>query len=328
MTQTVSTKQSANALSEAVSVLRAGLPVAIPTETVYGLAADATNGAAVARIFSMKGRPSFNPLICHVDGQVMAEEYGLMNRLASRLAAKFWPGPLTIVVPLHSQSLLHDLVTAGLGTVGLRCPKGFSRQIISAFGRPLAAPSANKSGRISTTTAEHVAAEYGAEELLIIDDGPCPVGLESTIVKIDGDHVTLLRSGAVGVAEIEAISGTPIRHPSKKSGILAPGMMVSHYAPNASVKLNCSSCPDHAGWLGFGNQPAPKQAAASLNLSPSSNLVEAAANLYAFMKQLDAKGVRQICVAPIPMEELGIAINDRLSRAAAPRGNISEVTLR
>ncbi len=320
MANSVSTNDWSDSLNKAVAALQSGAPVAIPTETVYGLAADATNGEAVAKIFAMKGRPNFNPLICHVDGQIMAEEYGLMNDLASRLAAAFWPGPLTIIVPLQSDSKLHDLVTAGLGSVGLRCPKGFSRQIISALGKPLAAPSANKSGKISPTQAAHVLEEYHDEELLIVDDGPCEVGLESTIVKIDGNHVTLLRSGAVSVEAIETFAKTKIQYPNSADGIQAPGMMASHYAPEAQLKLNCKSCDDGAAWLGFGNHQTPNNAMHSLNLSPTSNLVEAAANLYAYLKQLDATGVKLICASPIPMEELGIAINDRLSRAAAPRG--------
>jgi L-threonylcarbamoyladenylate synthase len=319
MAYILSTNERAEALSQTVAALRNGETVAIPTETVYGLAADATNGLAVAKIFAQKDRPSFNPLICHVDGMVMAEENGLMNDLASRLAKAFWPGPLTLVVPLHSHSKLHDLVTAGLGTVGLRCPKGFSRQIISAFGRPLAAPSANRSGRISPTTAAHVANEYPNEPLLIVDDGPCEVGLESTIVKVDGDHLTLLRPGAISIEALEEISATPVRFAKSKDGIQAPGMMASHYAPDAAVVLNCSSCARGAAWLGFGNQPAPIDTSPSLNLSSSSNLTEAAANLYSYLQKLDESGAKTICVAPIPMEELGIAINDRLTRAAAPR---------
>ncbi len=319
MTRIISTNDWPQALSAGVAELRHGKLIAIPTETVYGLAADATNGEAVAEIFALKGRPSFNPLICHVDGMVMAEEYGLMNEFAHRLAKAFWPGPLTLVVPLVENSNLHDLVTAGLGTVGLRCPQGLARQIISALGKPVAAPSANRSGKISPTSADHVAKEFAGSDLLIIDGGPSAVGLESTIVKIDGDKLTLLRSGAVTREEIETVSGTRISIATEADGILAPGMMVSHYAPDALMKLNCETCDEGAGWLGFGNRQIPHNAVNSLNLSPQSSLVEAAANLYAYMKRLDATGVAKICVSPIPMEDLGIAINDRLGRAAAPR---------
>jgi len=307
------------ALNAAVADLRAGLPVAIPTETVYGLAADATDGKAVARVFQLKGRPEFNPLICHVDGLVMAHEFGLMNDVAIQLAMQFWPGPLTLVVPLKSDTLLNDLVTAGLGTIGLRCPKGLARDIISALGKPLAAPSANKSGRVSPTTARHVADEYDAEALTIIDGGPCPVGLESTIVKVLEGKIVLLRHGAISAQEIEAVTGILPQLAKSDEGIQAPGMLASHYAPDAQLRLNCETCGPNDAWLGFGNRAAPDNVRMALNLSPSSNLVEAAANLYGFLKQLDASGADQICVSPIPMEDLGIAINDRLSRAAAPR---------
>ncbi len=316
-----STKARYGDLGRAVAALREGKPVAIPTETVYGLAGDATNGEAVARIFEMKGRPSFNPLICHVDGLVMAGEFGLMNDLAARLAAEFWPGPLTIVVPTRPRSGLSELVTAGLGTVGLRCPRGLARQIISALGRPLAAPSANRSGRISPTTADHVAREYEGEELLIVDGGACEVGLESTIIKVIDDEITLLRPGAITAEDLEAATGIVAQLPNAADGIQAPGMMTSHYAPDANVKLDCEACDDDAAWLGFGNRPAPGNARISLNLSPDSSLVEAAANLYSYLKKLDASGADRICVSPIPAEGLGIAINDRLMRAAAPRIN-------
>jgi L-threonylcarbamoyladenylate synthase len=323
MTEIVQTSNWSDALSRAVRALARGELVAIPTETVYGLAADAKNGEAVARIFQTKGRPEFNPLICHVDGMVMAEQYGILPEAAHRLAARFWPGPLTLVVTARKDSGLSGLVTAGLDTVGLRCPKGIAREIISALGRPLAAPSANRSGRISPTSAEHVAAEFsksGNENpLLVVDGGPCPVGLESTIVKISGDRLTLLRPGAIGVAEIEEASGLKIELPTASSSIEAPGMMASHYAPDAKVCLNRETCGNGEAWLGFGNREAPDNAAMALNLSPSSSLVEAAANLYDYLKRLDASGADVINVAPIPDEDLGIAINDRLRRASAPR---------
>ncbi len=322
----VAVKSADNPLGRAVRDLRAGKPVAIPTETVYGLAADATNGEAVARVFAMKGRPSFNPLICHVDGLVMAHEVGLIEPAALELANAFWPGPLTMVVPARRESGLSELVTAGLGTVGLRCPAGFARDIISALGRPLAAPSANRSGRISPTSAGHVAGEYEGEELLVIDGGPCPVGVESTIVKITGNTITLLRPGAVTAGEIEAVTGITPSLPQSDAPIQAPGMLASHYAPDAAVRLNCTSCNDGDAWLGFGNLVAPQNAAISINLSAESNLVEAAANLYGHLKKLDSGKAATICVAPIPMEGLGIAINDRLSRAAAPRPKTANET--
>jgi L-threonylcarbamoyladenylate synthase len=309
----------------AVEALRLGKPVAIPTETVYGLAADATHGEAIAKIFATKGRPSFNPLICHVDGLVMAEEHGQLNALALQLAKEFWPGPLTMVVPLQKLSPIHELVTAGLGTVGLRCPKGLARQIISAFGKPLAAPSANRSGKISPTSADHVREEYrelvSSGELVIVDGGKCDVGLESTIVKIENDRLILLRPGAITALEISDLTGITVEYPKDDGQIQAPGMMKSHYAPDAEVKLNCVRCDGEAAWLGFGGNPMEGSPTISLNLSPDSNLVEAAANLYGYLKKLDATGAKKICVSPIPEDGLGIAINDRLRRAAAARPN-------
>lgn len=326
MTKIVSAINKENATKEALSQLAKGNTVAIPTETVYGLAADATNGVAIAKVFQQKNRPSFNPLICHVDGIGMAAEYGDINYVARKLMEAFWPGPLTLVLPLVVTSKAHDLVTAGLGSIGLRCPNGISREIISHFGKPLAAPSANRSGRISPTSATHVASEFEGSDLLIVDDGPCEVGLESTILKIDGKILTLLRSGGISKQQIEQIAGLSVLLPDENLNvadkILAPGMMRSHYAPDAKVKLNCKSCDDEAAWLGFG--PQNVHAEHSLNLSPSSNLIEAGSNLYGFMKALDNTGSTTICVAPIPMQGLGIAINDRLSRAAAPRDTNKE----
>ncbi|MBL1404366.1 MAG: threonylcarbamoyl-AMP synthase [Hyphomicrobiales bacterium] len=321
MTKIVSAINKENATKEALSQLTKSNTVAIPTETVYGLAADATNGIAIAKIFQQKNRPSFNPLICHVDGIKMAMQFGKINDVTKKLINTFWPGPLTLVVPLLENSKAHDLVTAGLGTIGLRCPNGFSREIIEKFGKPLAAPSANRSGRISPTSASHVATEFEHLDLLIIDDGPCSVGLESTILKVDGEVLTLLRSGGISKQHIEEIAGISVLFPEENSAvankILAPGMMVSHYAPNADVKLNCDTCDDNAAWLGFGEQTV--KTTHSLNLSETGDLVEAGSNLYAYMKVLDKTGCETICVAPIPMRDLGIAINDRLSRAAAPK---------
>ena len=324
MPEIIDTSKGFTALNHAIARLRAGELAAIPTETVYGLAADATHGEAVAKIFAAKQRPSFNPLICHVDGVVMAREYGQLNMVAERLANTFWPGPLTLVVPLNADigpggGGVHELVTAGLDSVGLRCPRGFSRQVISAFGKPLAAPSANRSGRVSPTTAQHVAAEFPGDDLLVLDGGACEAGLESTIVKVDGNRLFLLRPGVITAEEIAEVAGLPVEQPGADAKVQAPGMMKSHYAPDARVVLDCETCPDGAAWLGFGNRAQPANAALGLNLSESSNLVEAAAILYACLKQLDESGATLICVSPIPREELGIAINDRLQRAAAPR---------
>ena len=304
-------------LQDAIDELEAGNCIALPTETVYGLAADATNGEAVAKIFQIKQRPSFNPLICHVSDIKMAEHFGQFTPLALKLANAFWPGPLTLVVEQLPASGIHPLVSAGLGTIGIRIPQGIASDIIGAFGKPLAAPSANRSGRISPTRAEHVHAEFPDEPLLVIDNGPSRVGLESTILKVENDgQLTLLRPGSVTVDDIAACTGvTPLAF--EGSDVQAPGMMQSHYAPDAHVRLNCTEYPDNAAWLQFGN--APEQANA-LNLSAQGNLVEAAANLYDFLKQLDALEVDLICVSPIPETGLGLAINDRLRRAAAPRG--------
>lgn len=321
MTKIVSANNKQYAIEEAISQLAKGNAVAIPTETVYGLAADATNGVSIAKIFQLKNRPSFNPLICHVDGIEMAAEFGKINTVAKKLMDAFWPGPLTLVLPIAETSKAHDLVTAGLGSIGLRCPNGISSEIITKFGKPLAAPSANRSGRISPTSATHVEGEFTNSDLLIVDDGPCSVGLESTILKIDGDVLTLLRTGGISKQQIEQVAEMPVLLPEENASIankiLAPGMMTSHYAPNAQVQLNCETGKVDAAWLGFG--PHNLKAKHCLNLSETGDLIEAGSNLYAHMKALDKTGCKTICVAPIPMRDLGIAINDRLKRAAAPR---------
>lgn len=323
MARRVTLENCCAALTEAIAALAAGKPVAIPTETVYGLAADATDGAAVARIFALKKRPQFNPLICHVDGLAMAEAIGSFNVVARRLASIFWPGPLTLVVPARSDSDIHPLVTAGLETVGLRCPTGFARQLISAFGRPLAAPSANPSGTVSPTHAAHVRDAFAETDLLVIDGGNALVGLESTILKVEGDRLTLLRPGAITAGMIERATGLAVQLAAPGGGIEAPGMMTSHYAPRAAVECDVREPSGEAAYLGFGSYDGGDHASISRNLSPASNLVEAAANLFAYLKELDAlsvsRGVSRIEVAPIPEEGLGIAINDRLRRAAAPR---------
>jgi L-threonylcarbamoyladenylate synthase len=306
--------------AQALQRLARGDCVAIPTETVYGLAGDATNGLAVARIFEMKGRPRFNPLICHVCDVEMASRHGEMGPVARKLAAAFWPGPLTLVVPAITASGISELATAGLGTIGLRCPDSGSRQLIARFGKPLAAPSANRSGRISPTTAQHVAEEFAGADLLVLDGGPCREGIESTIVKVEGNALSLLRPGSITAEQLEAVSGLPVALSTGKT-IEAPGMLASHYAPHAMVENNVTACPAGAALLAFG--PGKNRyrsgAAAMLNLSPQGDLREAAANLYAMLKELDAGKPKLIVVEPIPNHGLGIAINDRLSRAAAPR---------
>ena len=313
-----------NAIAATVDILRSGGLVAIPTETVYGLAGDATNGAAVAGIFEVKGRPAFNPLICHVSDLAMANNFGKFSALAEKLAKRFWPGPLTLVVPKTQECAAHDLVSAGLDTIAIRAPLGIAGEIIAALGNPLAAPSANRSGRISPTTAEHVAKDLGDDIDLIIDGGACSVGLESTIVKIENERLTLLRPGSISAQDIEAVTGVTVDYISKNSSIEAPGMMSSHYAPNATLILNATEVTAGEALLAFGSNslPGSELDPHSLNLSVAGDLVEAASNLYDYLRRLDQPDTTCIKVQSIPLVELGEAINDRLSRAAAPRESL------
>jgi L-threonylcarbamoyladenylate synthase len=311
-------------MEQALALLEAGEVVAIPTETVYGLAGDATNGAAVARIFEAKGRPRFNPLIAHVSDLAMAERIGVFDPLSRKLAEKFWPGPLTMALPLRPEAGIHPLVAAGLETIALRMPRGFGAKLIARFGRPLAAPSANASGRISPTSAAAVAASLGDRIKLVVDGGATTVGLESTILKVEGQAVRLLRPGAVTADDVEAAIGIrPIR--GGAGGIQAPGMMASHYAPGAAVRLNAGSVEKGEALLAFGPVRAQgwRDAAAIRNLSEAGDLREAASNLFAYLRELDASGAGTIVVEPVPPEGLGEAINDRLGRAAAPRDALS-----
>ncbi len=311
-----------DALADARSALLAGEAVAIPTETVYGLAADATNGEAVARIFESKQRPSFNPLICHVTGIDMAESFARFDPLSRKLAEHFWPGALTLVLPLREGHAIHPLVTAGLDTVAVRAPQGFGAELIAATGRPLAAPSANRSGRISPTTAQAVATSLGDAISLVIDGGPTTVGVESTIVKVEDGDIHLLRPGGIAAEDIEAVAGKPLQRAQAGSAIQAPGMLASHYAPQARMRLNAARVEPGEALLGFGPEriAGADKARAMLILSETGDLVEAAANLFDYMGRLDASGAACIAVEPIPGHGLGEAINDRLRRAAAPRG--------
>jgi L-threonylcarbamoyladenylate synthase len=310
---------SMDAQAEALALIEAGEVVAIPTETVYGLAADATNGRAVAHIFETKGRPRFNPLIAHVSSLDMARAIAVLDPLSQRLAEWFWPGPLTLVLPLKRGSPVHPLVTAGLDTVAVRMPRGFGAGLIAALGRPLAAPSANSSGRVSATSAEAVAADLGDRVPLIVDGGPTPVGLESTIVKVEGDTISLLRPGGVAAEEIQRVGGQTLRRGG--GAIVAPGMLASHYAPHAAVRLDAHEVRPGEALLAFGpgSVAGAAEAVATRNLSVTGDLTEAAANLFAMLNELDASGAMAIAVAPIPPSGLGEAINDRLLRAAAPR---------
>lgn len=310
------------AVEAARAVLAKGLPVAIPTETVYGLAADATDPLAVARIYETKGRPQFNPLICHICDLEMAERFAHFDPISRHLAETFWPGPLTLILPLKADSGIHALATAGLDTVGLRVPQGFAASLIQAFGRPLAAPSANTSGRISPTSAQHVAEDLAGKIEMIIDGGAAPVGVESTIVRVEGETIRLLRPGGISAEELEAASGLEIVRPSSPSATIeAPGMLASHYAPTAPVRLDAQEVKPGEALICFGGRPVSggDRAAVVLDLSPAGDLREAATNLFDYLKKADAATEVGIAVIPIPTHGLGEAINDRLSRAAAPR---------
>ena len=292
------------------ALLRDGGVAAFPTETVYGLGADATNSDAVLKIYETKGRPRFNPLIVHVADIAMAERYVEFSPLARRLAA-FWPGPLTLVLPMKQGSGLSDLVSAGLDTVGVRIPDHpLALALIRATGRPLAAPSANPSGKLSPTRASQVERAFRGR-VPVLDGGACRAGVESTILAVHGDTVTQLRAGALAREEIERAIGRPVQR-ATGSGIRAPGMMASHYAPEASLRLDAEAPREGEAYLGFGPRDG------ILNLSPSGDLHEAARNLFAMLHELDGRADR-IAVAPIPHHGLGEAINDRLQRAAAPR---------
>jgi L-threonylcarbamoyladenylate synthase len=298
-------------ISKAAALLRAGELVAFPTETVYGLGADARNGEAVAAIYEAKGRPAFNPLIVHLADTDMAKSFVDWTGTADRLAQAFWPGPLTLVLPLREGHGLSTLVTAGLPTAALRVPADpVAQTLLRAVGGPVAAPSANPSGRISATTAAHVAAGLGDRIAAILDNGPCQVGLESTIVGLDGPP-TLLRAGGLPVEDIEACLGHPLLT-AEAAQITAPGQMLSHYAPRARLRLDATGPDAGEVMLGFGPMPC------DVNLSPSGDLREAAARLFDCLHHLDASG-KPIAAAPVPRHGLGLAINDRLARAAAPR---------
>jgi L-threonylcarbamoyladenylate synthase len=300
-------------IRQAAALLQAGQLVAFPTETVYGLGADARQGEAVAALYAAKGRPSFNPLIAHVHSIEAAKRHVIWTETANKLAEAFWPGPLTLVLPLRDGHDISHLVTAGLETLGVRIPAHpAARALLSALDGPVAAPSANPSGRISPTTAAHVVAGLDGRIAAIVDDGPCGVGVESTIVGLSGETPILLRPGGLAQEDIEAVLGHPLQLRDASDPLTAPGQLLSHYAPRAKVRLNVTT-PDPAElYLGFGTMSC------DLNLSDSADLVEAAANLFGHLHQLDAMD-KPIAVAPIPEHGLGAAINDRLRRAAAPR---------
>ena len=305
------------AIQEAAGILKTGGLVAFPTETVYGLGAIATNDRAVSRIFTAKQRPLHNPLICHVLDRSAASPLVVWNDAASALAERFWPGPLTLVVTREPSAPLSPLVTAGLPTVAVRAPAApTARRLLEETLLPLAAPSANPSGRVSPTTAAHVAEGLDDAVDLILDGGPCSVGVESTVVDVSGETPVLLRPGGVARAELEAVVG-PLAAVGADETVRSPGQLASHYAPARPVRLDVTApAPDEA-FLAFGDMAAG--GAVSVNLSPAGDLGEAARNLFAMLRLLDRDDVRAIAVAPIPRDGLGEALNDRLARAAAER---------
>jgi len=310
MTETL--PPTAQGIARAASLLRDGALVALPTETVYGLAADARNGAAVAGIYAAKGRPSFNPLIVHLPDAESAKRYVEWSDDADRLAQAFWPGALTLVLPLKPDNGLSSLVTAGLPSLAVRVPAHPAMtQVLKNLNGPVAAPSANPSGKISATTAAHVLSGLGGRIAAVLDDGPCTVGLESTIIGLAGPGPSLLRAGGLPAEAIEAALGQRLET-IDGAEIIAPGQLQSHYAPGAAVRLNAKAADPGEVLLGFGEMTC------DLNLSPSGDLTEAAANLFDYLHQLDATG-KPIAVVQLPDHGLGRAINDRLTRAAAPR---------
>jgi L-threonylcarbamoyladenylate synthase len=317
----------AAATEAAARCLAAGGLLAFPTETVYGLGADACNGEAVARLYEAKGRPAFNPLICHVPDRAAAARLGDFDAAAMRLAEALWPGPLTLVVPKRADCGVAELATAGLPTIGVRVPNHpVAHAILTAYGKPVVAPSANRSGHISPTTAAHVLADLRGRVDLIVDGGPTPVGVESTIVACLAQPI-LLRPGGVPRAEIERVLGHALAEAPPdgpvEEGIapVAPGQLASHYAPRANLRLDAGSVHAGESLLAFGPVLPPGAAVAArvLNLSDRGDLVEAAANLFSHLRALDAPGVSMIAVMRVPHHGLGEAINDRLRRAQAPR---------
>ena len=298
-------------------LLRDGKLVAFPTETVYGLGARADSDNSIKRIFDVKGRPSFNPLIVHVASIRMAKDIAVFDKQTLKLINKLWPGPITFVVPLKNDHNISKFVTAGLDSVAIRFPKStIAQQILLSAGVPIAAPSANLSGRISPTSAIEVFEDLDGKINAILDGGSCEVGVESTIIKTD--PITLLRPGGISSEDIQRITGTEVFFLNKDASIVAPGQLKSHYAPKASVKLNVHNLEPNEVLLGFGNVEN-----ATLNLSPSANLSEAAKNLFYMLRKLDQAlskdDFKIIAVSPIPKIGIGLAINDRLKRASAPR---------
>jgi L-threonylcarbamoyladenylate synthase len=318
-------KADGAAIADAVRCLAAGGLIAFPTETVYGLGANAANGPAVARVYEAKGRPAFNPLIAHVVDLAAARALARFSADAARLAETFWPGPLTLVLPKAAACPVADLATAGLDSIAVRVPSHVvARAILAGFGKPVVAPSANRSGQVSPTTAAHVLADLGGRIELIIDGGATPVGVESTIIACL-DEPALLRPGGVPREAIERALNKPLAQPSAETAAddapLAPGMLASHYAPRTPLRLDARDVAVGECLLAFGPNlvPGSERAMRVLNLSQRGDLIEAAANLFSHLRALDGEGANTIAVMPVPHAGLGEAINDRLRRAAAPR---------
>jgi L-threonylcarbamoyladenylate synthase len=309
-----------SSIQRAAKALADGGVVAFPTETVYGLGADATNADAVLRVYEMKGRPSFNPLIAHVSDLAAAEKHGEFNEPANILADALWPGPLTIVLKRRADSGICDLVSAGLDTIGLRVPANeTTRELLRAAGCPVAAPSANKAGHVSPTTAAHVLSDLGEEPDLILDAGQTTVGLESTIIDLSGSAPLLLRPGGIPREDIEKILGMKLGEAVASAQPSSPGQLTSHYAPRSQLRLEARSIEPGEAMLAFGKDLPPTQGPL-INLSLDGDVREAAIHLFGALRELDESGCKSIAVMPIPDEGLGEAINDRLRRAAAPRG--------
>ena len=302
-------------ISKAADLLRQGGLVAFPTETVYGLGADATNDGAVAKIFAAKGRPQFNPLISHVADIETALALGDFPKAAETLARVYWPGPLTLVIPRRRDCSVSLLASAGLDSIALRVPKhDMALALLKEVGRPLVGPSANRSGRISPTTADHVRQSLGSFVDMILDGGPCEVGIESTVIQFMDGKATLLRPGGLDSFGCECALGGKLHKPEPGAALHGPGQLASHYAPHAALRLNALSPKHGEAFIGFG-----AIASGPYSLSVTGNLQEAAANLFRLLHEVDALHPSGIAVAPIPVTGLGEAINDRLRRAAAPR---------
>ena len=306
-------------IRDAAQALARGDIVAFPTETVYGLGANALDARAVAKVFAAKERPRFNPLIVHVPGLAEAERYAIVNNIARRLAEAFWPGPLSLVLSRRPACAIADLVSAGLDTIALRAPAHpVAQALLAQVKLPIAAPSANRSGRISPTTAAHVEAELGKRPAMILDGGPCPLGIESTVVSVVGGEPALLRPGALPREAIELVLGAPLVTAKAKERGASPGQLATHYAPNTPLRLGATSVHSNEALLAFGGD-VPAGARLTVNLSTSGSLEEAAARLFAALRELDQAGAQAIAVMPIPAHGLGEAINDRLQRAANRR---------